>query len=147
MSAEDDLSNMELPSDEQDSLGDGPYSFSPKINPNDSITRCSGFINEVKVNNKDPNKPLYFIRCGLITGSVKDEEDKWQGKMQNVDLLCGRSLVLFAGVIARNSDVFKGVKFSFCIRNLFFEPVIVEDKPYLNTRGILEAVSVGKVLV
>lgn len=147
MSDQDDLSNIELPSDELGRQGEGPFTFSPKVNPNDAVTHCSGFINDVRVNMKDPENPLYFIRCGLITGSEKDENNEWQGKIQNVDLLCGHSVISFAGVIARNSDIFKGIRFSFSIRNLFFDPVIVEGKPFLNTRGILEAVSVGKLLV
>jgi len=40
-------------------------------------------------------------------------------------------------------DPFAGIRMTFVIRNLKFTPGIYEGKPVLNSRGVLEAITIG----
>lgn len=65
--------------------------FKNPLFPNDSVTTCSGFINEIRSHQKGDDV-LYFVRVGLIQGSRKNDHDDWQGDITNCDLLVGSTL-------------------------------------------------------
>lgn len=116
--------------------------FQNTLYPNDSVTTCSGFINEIRSHEKNGDT-LYFVRAGLIQGSRKNEKDEWEGDITNCDLLIGSTLKKWAESMKQLNNPFGGIRVSFVIRNLKFVPAIFEGKPVLNSRGILEAVSIG----
>lgn len=110
--------------------------------PNDSITEASGFINEVRCHEKDGEK-LFFVRVGLIQGSRKNDEGNWEGDIANVDLLIGSTLKKWAETMIEFNATLSGLKIRFVIRNLKFSAGMYENKPVLNSRGILEEFTIG----
>jgi len=118
--------------------------FQNTLFPSDCLTSCSGFINEVKSRSKDGNT-LYFARLGLIMGSKKNDNDEYVGNIVNADLLVGSTLQKWAEACSKNPEGLNGIRMRFEIRNLVFEPGIYNDKPVLDSRGILETVKFGHI--
>lgn len=118
--------------------------FNNPVFPNDSLTTCSGFINEVRSHIKNDDT-LYFVRVGLIQGSRKNERDEWEGDFTNCDLLVGPTLKKWAEQMMQFKELFTGIRVNFVIRNLKFTPGIYEGKPVLNSRGILEVIEIGHI--
>lgn len=114
------------------------------IFPNDSVTHCSGFINEIR-SHVSGEKTHYFVRVGIIQGSSQGEEGRWEGDITNCDLLVGSTLRKWVESMIGVQNPMKGVRLRFVIRNLRFIPGIHEGKPVLNNRGILETISVGHI--
>jgi len=116
--------------------------FQNTVFPNDSVTTCSGFINEIRSHQKG-DEMLYFVRAGLIQGSRKNDRGDWEGDITNCDLLVGSTLKKWAGVMMQFKDPFAGIRVTFVIRNLKFMPGLHEGKPVLNSRGVLEVINIG----
>ena len=116
--------------------------FQNPLFPNDSVTTCSGFINEIRSHVKDSDT-LFFVRAGLIQGSRRNERGEWEGDITNCDLLVGSTLKKWAEAMKQLKDPFAGIRVGFVIRNLKFIPAIYEGKPVLNSRGVLEAITIG----
>ena len=133
-------------------VGENPLAEQPKrddrkgfknpLFPNDSVTTCSGFINEIRSHQKGDDV-LYFVRVGLIQGSRKNDHDDWQGDITNCDLLVGSTLRKWAESMKKFKDPFAGIRVGFVIRNLKFTPGLYEGKPVLDSRGVLETISIG----
>jgi len=141
MSGLDDLPDESVPEDDSEK---GPYAYTQRVNPNDVVTVGSGFINDIKRHERSGDAPpLFFVRCGLICGSVKGGDGAWTGRIQNVDLLCGTFLAPFVESLAGQAHLLKGVRFSFAIRNLFFSPTVIDGVGHLDSKGVLERISVG----
>lgn len=85
----------------------------------------------------------YFVRVGLIQGSRKNEQDEWEGDITNCDLLVGATLRKWAEAMMSFKDHLAGVRMSFTIRNLKFSAGLYEGKAVLNSRGVLESITIG----
>lgn len=127
---------------EQQHKKDDRKGFQNPLFPNDSVTTCSGFINEIRSHVKDGDT-LFFIRVGLIQGARKNERGEWVGDITNCDLLVGSTLRKWAESMKQFTDSFIGIKVTFVIRNLKFTPGIYEGRAVLNSRGVLETISIG----
>jgi len=128
--------------------GDTPKSdrktFQNTVYPNDSVTTCSGFINEIRAHDKGDDV-LYFVRAGLIQGSRQKESGDWEGDITNCDLLVGSTLKKWAESMLQYDAPFVGIRVRFVVRNLKFTPGLYEGKPVLNSRGILETITLGQL--
>lgn len=118
--------------------------FVNQLFPNDSITECNGFINEVRSHEKE-GRVMYFVSVGLFQGS-QQEGDGYKGILTNCDLLAGPTLEKWLATIANTKDPLKGIRFKFEIRNLMFKPKLYEGKAVLDSRGILETVQIGRLI-
>lgn len=107
------------------------------IRENDSMTICPGFINQVR--KVDEN---YFIKAGLIIGSVMSS-DGWRGDITNVELRLGHTLKKWAEAFGQIGNKASGVRVTFKIRNLKFSAKLKDDKPMLESRGIIETITFG----
>lgn len=117
--------------------------FNNPLYPNDSVTTCNGFINDIRTHEKE-GRTMYFMRVGMITGSkLKEDSSGYIGDITNCDLLVGDTLKKWVQGLLRSNDSYDGVIMRFTIRNLKFTPDIYEGKPVLKSRGVLEAVSIG----
>ena len=113
---------------------------------NDSVTMCSGFINELRFHQKSPaDEGMYFVRVGLIQGSKQNDKQDWVGDITNCDLLIGSTLKSWAKAMYPCKKNLEGIRFQFTIRNLKFMPDLYEGKPVLKSRGVLEVLTVGHV--
>ena len=62
--------------------------FQNTLFPNDSVTMCSGFINELRFHQKSPaDEGMYFVRVGLIQGSKQNDKQDLVEDITNCDLL------------------------------------------------------------
>ena len=118
--------------------------FQNTLFPNDSVTMCSGFINELRFHQKSPtDEGMYFARVGLIQGSKQNDKQDWVGDITNCDLLIGSTLKSWAKGMYPCKKNLEGIRFQFTIRNLKFMPDLYEGKPVLKSRGVLEVLTVG----
>lgn len=121
-------------------------SFRNFIRNTDAVTQGSGYINEVRPYQKDSENTLWFVRLGLIVGTVQDtsgEPDARKPEFQNCDLLVGSTLRRWAEAMhASNADISR-LRCRFKIRNLRFISDIYEGQPVLNSKGILETIEIG----
>lgn len=124
---------------EQDKKG-----FVNAVYANDSITDCSGFINDIRSHSKD-GETYYFVRAGLIQGSKRNERGDWEGDITNCDLLVGSTLKKWAESMLKITDPMTGIRLRFAVKNLKFTPDIYEGKPVLRSRGVLETITVGHI--
>jgi hypothetical protein len=115
--------------------------FQNTLFPNDSVTTCSGFINEIRSHVKDGDT-LYFVRMGLIQGSRKIEAG-WEGDITNCDLLVGSTLRKWAEAMLPFKSAYAGIRVNCVIRNLKFTAGLYEGKPVLDSRGVLECITFG----
>lgn len=116
--------------------------FTNVLHPNDSLTTCGGFINEIRP--KDiSGKRFYFVRVGIVQGSRQGTDNNWIGDITNCDLLVGMTLKKWVESVINLKDPLPGIKVSMAIRNLKFIPEIYDSKPVLKTRGILEKITIG----
>jgi len=116
------------------------------LRSSDSLTEGTGYINEVRPYQKDPDTTLYFVRIGLITGTEAvqgGEEGERKPVFQNCDLLVGSTLKSWAAAVQGSSAAIAKIRCHFKIRNLQFVPDIHEGNPVLNSRGVLETVQFG----
>ncbi|OZC34600.1 hypothetical protein B9Q17_10055 [Marinobacter vinifirmus] len=127
---------------EQQQKKDDRKGFQNPVFPNDSVTTCSGFINEIRSHAKDSDT-LFFVRAGLIQGARRNDRGEWEGDITNCDLLVGSTLRKWAESMKQFKDPFSGIRVTFVIRNLKFTPGIYEGKPVLSSRGVLEAITIG----
>jgi len=116
----------------------------------DALTEGSGYINEIRPYDKDPDSRLWFVRVGLVVGTALDDvSQERKPEFQNCDLLIGSTLRRWAevmhakGCFSEGSDSLARVRCRFKIRNLRFQPGIHEGKPVLNSRGVLETIEFG----
>lgn len=116
--------------------------FQNPVFPNDSVTTCSGFINEIRSHQKGDDT-LYFVRAGLVQGSRRNDRGDWEGDITNCDLLVGSTLKKWAEAMKQFKDPFAGIRVTFVVRNLKFTPGLYEGKPVLSSRGVLEAITIG----
>lgn len=130
--------------DPQDAQKKDRKGFQNALYPSDSLTQCSGFINEIKEVTKG-DKTMYFARVGLIVGSEKNENDEYQGNIVNADLYVGSTLQKWAETLSKVTEPLKGIRLRVEIRNLAYTAGIHNDKPVLNSRGILETVKFGHI--
>lgn len=111
---------------------------------NDSLTTCDGFVNGIREYVKN-DKVMYFFSVGLIIGSVQNETGDYKGEIINCDLLAGATLQKWSAAFANNAEILKGVRFTLEIRNLKFIPKIHDNKSFMDSKGILETIKVGKL--
>lgn len=134
---------------DEDSIGSEKKNrkgFQNQLFLNDSVTMCSGFINELRFHQKDPDdEGLYFVRVGLIQGSKLNDKQDWVGDITNCDLLIGSTLKAWAKAMHPCKKNLEGIRFQFTVRNLKFIPELYEGKAVLKSRGVLEVISVGHV--
>ncbi len=123
---------------------DGPKPYLNRVFPNDAITRCDGFINDLKSHTKD-DETFFFVRVGLIQGSTLSNDQKWRGDITNCDLLVGSTLKKWAEKMGSVGDALEGIRVNFTIKNLKYIPELYEGNPVLRSRGILEKVSFGRL--
>jgi hypothetical protein len=116
------------------------------IRNTDALTEASGYINEIRPYQKDEETTLWFVRIGMIVGTVPDEskgEGARKPEFQNCDLLVGSTLRYWAETMkAANVDISR-LRCRFKIRNLRFIADTHEGQPVLNSRGILETIEIG----
>ena len=141
-SAQNDFPEVGSQPEADSAKKDDRKGFQNALFPNDSVTTCSGFINEIRSHVKDGDT-LFFLRVGLIQGSRKNGNDNWEGDITNCDLLVGSTLKKWAEKMESSKDAFIGLRVSFVIRNLKFAAGIHDGKPILNSRGILEVITIG----
>lgn len=134
----------EINSQEDREEGKKQNSFINQLFPNDSVTKCDGFINEIRSHNTDEDT-LYFLRVGLIQGSERSEDGSWRGQITNCDLLAGKTVKKWISSIMDVKSSMNGVRVQFHIRNLKFSPGIHEGKPVMNSKGVLEKVVIGQL--
>ena len=118
--------------------------FINQLYPNDSLTVCDGFINEVRRHTKD-DRTMYFVSVGLFQGSVQDGDD-YKGDITNCDVLAGPTLEKWLATMAGVEDPLKGIRLRMEFRNLKFLPKLHEGKAYVDSRGILETVQIGRLI-
>lgn len=123
-----------------ESRGERKGSFRNYLFSSDSLTECSAFISEIKAHQKG-DETMYFARLGLIQGSEEQGGERRRKVGNNIDVLVGKTLRGWAA--ANIGDHLKSLTAKVKIRNLVFEPVLVENKAHLNNRGILETVEFG----
>lgn len=113
---------------------------------NRQIQTFTGFINELKPLKKD-DKTLYFARLGLVSGREEDGQGGYRNFIQNAELLLSASLEKWAALMLDNGGLPAGYDkliHHFEVSALQFRPVVVEGKPYLNSRGFLESIRLGQ---
>ena len=113
-----------------------------RLRPNDSLTRCQGFINAIQRHEAN-DKTYYSIRVGLLQGSKKNEQDEWIGDITNCYLLLGPTLRKWAETLPELEDPFHGVRCILTIRNLKFYLGTHHDEPVVRSRGVLETITFG----
>lgn len=111
---------------------------------NDDISKTEttgyGYVNEISVVKKEKQE-LVFLKVSLIVGRKKqeDKDQKMKLKYQYLDLLVDRSLSDFFGKLAKAEiNPFENTLLKLNLENLFFEPILVNEKPLLNSSGILK---------
>ena len=129
-------------SDENQSKKTDRKGFQNPLYPNDSVTTCSGFLNEIRSHEKDGDT-LYFVRVGLIQGSRRNGSGDWEGDITNCDLLVGSTLKKWARAMKPLKEPYAGIRMTFTIRNLKFSLGEYDDKPVINSRGVLETITFG----
>lgn len=122
----------------------GNRNFINHLYPNDSLTVCDGFINEVRPHAKG-DRTMYFVNVGLFQGSVQDG-DNYKGDIVNCAVLAGATLGKWLSGLAGVEDPLKGVRLRMEFRNLKFLPKLHEGKAYVDSRGILETVQIGRLV-
>lgn len=127
---------------EQQQKKDDRKGFQNPLYPNDSVTTCSGFINEIRSYDKNGDT-LFFVRAGLIDGSRKNDNGEWVGDITNCDLLVGSTLKKWAESMKPHKEAITGIRMNFVIRNRKGVAEIYEGKPILKTKGVLEVVTIG----
>lgn len=118
--------------------------FQNPVFPNDAITTCSGFINEIRSHQKGEDT-FYFVRAGLIVGSRQNEAQEWEGDFLNCDLLVGSTMKKWAESMIGVGSMLSGIRVNLTIRNLKFTPGLYEGKPILNSKGVLEVMQIGHI--
>ena len=113
-----------------------------RLRPNDSLTRCPGFINAIQQHEAN-GRTYYAIRVGLLQGSKKNEKDEWIGDITNCYLLLGPTLRKWAETMHGLEDPFRGVRCILTIRNLKFYLGTHNDEPVVRSRGALETITFG----
>jgi len=122
--------------------------FTNQIFQNDSLTRCSGFINAIKKYQKN-NETIYFVRVGLLQGSKKEKDGSWSGDITNCELIAGKTIKhLFKNFELHEEmviEMIQGVRCHFEIRNLKYSAIQKDGKAFLNAKGIIESVKFGYI--
>ncbi|MCH2089497.1 MAG: hypothetical protein MK175_20130 [Pseudoalteromonas sp.] len=117
----------------------------------EGIREYQGFLNRLKRVDKDGGESLWFARIGYFNGFEKKESGEKYAKriIDNVEVLVSAKLKSFIESIYTGDedknlpDDMNKVIFNFRIKNLKYEAIIHNDKPYLQTKGVLEGIGVG----
>lgn len=139
-----DNAAQDFPDFDQNANQAGTQKAKPFINqlyPNDSLTVCNGFINEVRAHTKG-DRTMYFVSVGLFQGSIQEGDD-YKGDITNCDVLAGSTLEKWLAGLAGIENPLKGIRMRMEFRNLKFLPKLHDGKAYVDSRGILETVQFG----
>ena len=118
--------------------------FINQLYPNDSLTVSDGFINEVRTHTKD-SRTMYFVSVGIFQGSIL-EGAEYKGDITNFDVLAGPTLEKWLSNMVGSENPLKGVRLTMEFRNLKFLPKLHDGKAYVDSRGILETIKIGKLI-
>jgi hypothetical protein len=115
-------------------------SYKNIIRDNDSITRCAGFINQVR--NVDG---VFYVKAGLVIGSCKGSEQNYRANITNVELRVGPTLKVWAEAFQGESKAKARVRLNFVIKNLQFGIKRNGESAFLESRGSIETITYGHI--